>query len=307
MMSGDPKDEFPEDEATLGDGKKVEELAGAPSFDEAESTLSGSESPPVEEAPAEGQPQPEQHLEGLVEALLFAADKPLNLQGLAQILGATDVGPIRAAVAALEEHYASRGMQLHQVAGGWQFRTNPAHATWVQRLLAQKPVRLSRAQLETLAICAYRQPITRPEVDEIRGVDSGGSLKTLMDRALVRILGKKEEPGRPLLYGTTREFLDFFSLRDLKDLPTLREFHELSEEHRAQVAALESKAPDGSIETEAEAAEASSKPLERVTYEPPAEDAAELEEIDRLISTAGGAVPVEIVDPEKTKTSDDTQ
>src|SRR5207237_149502 len=127
------------------------------------------------------------------------------------------------------------GIQLHPVAGGYQYRSNPENAAWVQRLLQQKPVKLSRAQLETLAIVAYRQPITRPEIDQIRGVDSGGTLKTLLDRSLVRILGKKEEPGRPMLYGSSREFLEFFNLRDLKDLPTLREFHELTEEHRAQV------------------------------------------------------------------------
>jgi segregation and condensation protein B len=175
-------------------------------------------------------------------------------------------------------------VQLQSVAGGYQFRTHPANAVWVQKLLAQKPVRLSRAQLETLAIVSYRQPITRPEIDEIRGVDTGGSLKTLMDRSLIRILGKKEEVGRPLLYGTTKEFLAFFNLSDLKDLPTLREFHELSDEHQAQVEALESQAPEGSIES---AAEAARLPIERIEFKPPADDGAELEEIDRLIQSAG--------------------
>jgi segregation and condensation protein B len=95
-----------------------------------------------------------------------------------------------------------------------------------------KPQRLTRAALETLAIVAYRQPVTRPEIEEIRGVDCGAVVKALLERRLVKILGKKEEPGRPILYGTTREFLEFFSLKDLASLPTLREFHELSEEHR---------------------------------------------------------------------------
>ena len=116
-----------------------------------------------------------------------------------------------------------------------QLRTAPHSAPYVQKLLQAKPVRLSRAQLETLAIVAYRQPITRPEIDDIRGVDSGGTLKMLLERGLLRILGKKEEPGRPMLYGTTREFLEFFNLRDLRDLPTLREFYELSEEQRSDV------------------------------------------------------------------------
>jgi segregation and condensation protein B len=232
------------------------------------------------------------HLELIVESLIFAADRPLSVKQLGELLGERDLVRVREAIDAIRERHEPTGIQLHGVAGGFQFRTHAAAAVWVQKLLAQKPVRLSRAQLETLSIVAYRQPITRPEIDEIRGVDSGGSLKTLLDRSLVRILGKKEEPGRPLLYGTTREFLEFFNLSDLKDLPTLREFHELSDEHRAQVEALEKAAPEGSVETveEAAAAEAARRPLERVELTP-FDDAAELEEIDRLITTAGGEKP----------------
>jgi segregation and condensation protein B len=134
-------------------------------------------------------------------------------------------------------------VQVSEVAGGWQLRTAPENAAWVQKLLGGRPVRLTRAQLETLSIIAYRQPVTRPEIDEIRGVDTGATLKLLLDRNLIRILGKKEEPGRPLLYGTTKEFLEFFNLKDLRDLPTLREFHELTEEHRAKVEELEEETP----------------------------------------------------------------
>ncbi len=222
------------------------------------------------------------HLTSIVESLLFAADKALTLQQLGDLLGESDLGLVRQAVARIESEQQTRGFQLHQVAGGYQFRTNPQHAVWVQKLLAQKPVRLTRSQLETLAICAYRQPITRPEIDEIRGVDSGGTLKTLMDRQLVRILGKKEEPGRPMLYGTTREFLEFFNLSDLKGLPSLREFHELSDEHRAQVEALEAVAPEGAVEAAPEAR----APLPRTELANAPEDSAELEEIDRLIERA---------------------
>ncbi len=230
-------------------------------------------------------------LRSIVESLLFAADKPLTLRQLGDLLGESELERVRAAVAAVGQDYVSRGVQLHSVAGGFQFRTNPENASWVQKLLAQKPVRLTRPQLETLAICAYRQPITRPEIDEIRGVDSGGTLKMLLERGLVRILGKKEEPGRPILYGTTREFLEFFNLRDLKDLPTLREFHELSEEHQAQVAALEGAAPAGSVETAEEAAQAAAEmptePLARLELGDRGDDQHELEEIDRMIQAAG--------------------
>lgn len=171
----------------------------------------------------------------VLESVLFAADKPLTLPRLKQITKEQDGDLLKQALDELVGEYAHRGMVLHDVAGGYQFRTHPDSSEWVQQLVAGRPVRLSRAQLETLAIIAYRQPITRPEIDEIRGVDSGGTLKLLLDRSLVRVLGKKEEPGRPLLYGTTKEFLEFFNLHGLRDLPTLREYHELTEDSMREV------------------------------------------------------------------------
>ena len=172
-------------------------------------------------------------LKCLIEALIFAADKPVTLVRLRQLTRVADVPRLQRLLGELAEAYQTRGIVLQQVSGGYQFRTRSAYSSWVQQLIAGRPVRLSRAQLETLAIIAYRQPITRPEIDDIRGVDSGGTLKVLLDRALIRILGKKEEPGRPMLYGTTKEFLDFFSLGDLRELPTLREYSELNSESRA--------------------------------------------------------------------------
>jgi segregation and condensation protein B len=174
-------------------------------------------------------------LKALVEALLFATDKPLTVQRLRQLTRVPDLPRIQAMVDEIQADFASRGLVLQEVSGGYLFRTHPAYSAWVQQLIQGRPVRLSRAQLETLAIVGYRQPITRPEIDQIRGVDSGGTLKVLLDRHLIRILGKKEEPGRPLLYGTTKEFLDFFSLKDLRELPTLREYSELTEESRQVV------------------------------------------------------------------------
>ncbi|MFO0573046.1 MAG: SMC-Scp complex subunit ScpB [Polyangia bacterium] len=200
-----------------------------------------------------------ERLRSVVESLLFAADKPLTTARIVELLEDAAAAPrdasgpplyqasqITAALHGLaaELRVGRRGIELHEVAGGWQLRTAPENAPWVQRLLQQKPVRLSRAQIETLAIIAYRQPITRPEIDDIRGVDSGGSLKTLLERGLIRILGKKEEPGRPLLYGTTKDFLEFFNLRDLKDLPTLREYNDLSDEHKAKMRSLGHEPPE---------------------------------------------------------------
>jgi segregation and condensation protein B len=179
-----------------------------------------------------------ERLQSVVESLLFAADKPLTVARLKQLLRLRDGDAIQAALDALSADYAGRGIVLHDVAGGYQLRTHPSNARWVQQLVAGRPVRLTRAQLETLAIVAYRQPITRPEIDEIRGVDSGGTLGLLLERGLIRVLGKKEEPGRPLLYGTTKDFLEFFNLNDLRELPTLREYHELSEDSMREVERL---------------------------------------------------------------------
>ena len=171
-------------------------------------------------------------LKSLVEALVFASDKPMTVLRLRQLTRISDTKRLEEALAALAEDYRERGLILQQVSGGWQFRTRTQWASWVQQLIAGRPVRLTRAQLETLSIIAYRQPITRPEIDDIRGVDSSATLKLLMERGLIRTLGKKEEAGRPMLYGTTKEFLDFFSLGDLRELPTLREYSELTDESR---------------------------------------------------------------------------
>jgi segregation and condensation protein B len=185
-----------------------------------------------------------ERLKAIVESLLFASDKPLSLVQLRHLTGERKLDAIQAALDLLVEDYRERGVVLGELAGGYQFRTHPLSAEYVQRLIAGRPVRLSRAQLETLAIIAYRQPVTRPEIDEIRGVDCGGTLKLLLDRSLIRVLGKKEEPGRPLLYGTSREFLEFFNLKELRDLPTLREFHELSEESMRVVEKLDASGGD---------------------------------------------------------------
>ena len=179
-------------------------------------------------------------LESILESLLYAADRPLSVSDLKRLVNERDAKKVAAALEALRERHADTGIQLASLAGGWQFRTHPDNGPWVAKLVAGRPQRLTRAMLEALAIVAYRQPITRPEIDEIRGVDCGPVLKTLLDRGFIRILGKKEDVGRPMLYGTTPEFLRTFSLRDLSELPTLREFHELSEQ---QMASVDAQAP----------------------------------------------------------------
>ena len=188
----------------------------------------------------------------VVESLLFVSDKPLSLDQLFESSG-IDRELIAKALDQLGGLHREgiSGIVLYEVAGGWQFRTDPHSAEYVRRFLQVKPQRLTRAAVETLAIIAYRQPVTRPEVEEIRGVDCGAVIKALMDRKLVKILGKKEEVGRPILYGTTREFLEFFALKDLSSLPTLREFHELTQEHQDIVEKESGPRPtaEGTIET----------------------------------------------------------
>ncbi|MFT3700325.1 MAG: SMC-Scp complex subunit ScpB [Kofleriaceae bacterium] len=215
---------IPDDLVASGEGETTadgDDVVGDPITDEAG----------VEAALLPGTLTPVQ-LRHLIEALVFAADKPVTIQRLRQLTRVSDVARIEQAIAELHEDYKDRGIALATVSGGYQFRTNTSFSSWVQQLIAGRPVRLSRAQLETLAIVAYRQPITRPEIDEIRGVDSSNTLRLLLDRSLIRVLGKREEVGRPTLYGTTKEFLDFFSLSDLRELPTLREYSELTAESR---------------------------------------------------------------------------
>lgn len=169
-------------------------------------------------------------LKPLVEALLFGADGPLRSDRLAEVLEVDRTAVIEV-LRALQAEYdeQARGFFVQEVAGGYQLRTRPEFADYLRRLGRTRPFKFSRPALESLAIVAYRQPVTRAEIEYLRGVDSGSVLKTLLDKHLVRILGKKDVPGKPAIYGTTREFLELFGLADLAALPTLKEFSELAE------------------------------------------------------------------------------
>ncbi len=170
-------------------------------------------------------------LASIVESLLFVAEKPLTKKKLREVLQLKDAELLNQAFELLRASYESplRGVALAEVGGGYQLRTVSDNAPWVLKLNEAKPQRLSRAALETLAIISYKQPLTRPEIEEIRGVDCGGVLRTLLERELIKILGKKEEPGNPLIYGTTDFFLSFFGIKSLKELPSLKEYSELQE------------------------------------------------------------------------------
>lgn len=167
----------------------------------------------------------------LIEGLLFAAGAPVTVARLAEALAGPTRSEILRAIQALSAQLVEtgRGLRLIHVAGGYQLRTATEHGPYVRRLLGQRPARLSRPMLETLAIIAYRQPATRAEIEAIRGVDVDAVLTTLLERRLVHIAGRKETPGRPLLYATTREFLEVFGLPDLAALPPLPEILEGAE------------------------------------------------------------------------------
>jgi len=171
----------------------------------------------------------EERLKAILESLLFAAGEPVSIARLAAVLDNVAPKEIRQALSAMAAIYASgaRGIVLEEVAGGYRLRTPKEHALYVRKLLAAKPPRLSRPLLETLAIIAYRQPITRPEIEQLRGVDCGAVLDTLTERRLARIAGRKDAPGRPMVYATTPEFLETFGLKDLEQLPDLGELREI--------------------------------------------------------------------------------
>lgn len=177
-------------------------------------------------------------LKPIIESLIFVSEEPISEGGIFQAISEqTQVEKlqIRECLSIIEREWngdASRGIGLIQVAGGFQFRTKPGLADWLKQLGIPKPTRLSGPALETLAIVAYRQPIVRSEVEKIRGVDSGAVLKTLLDRHLLRIIGRRDEPGQPLLYGTTKEFLEIFNLKALSELPTLKDIEDLMRERR---------------------------------------------------------------------------
>lgn len=178
------------------------------------------------------------HLKPILEALIFAAEEPLSSAGLTAIVEELGVShsEVQQAIEELMKEYneaESKGLLLREVGGGFQFVTRPDVASWVQKLNAAKPKSLSQAALETLAIVAYRQPIVRSEVEAIRGVDSGGVLKTLLERGLIKILGRREEPGQPLIYGTTPAFMELFHLKNLEELPSMREIEQLVDQQNA--------------------------------------------------------------------------
>lgn len=173
-----------------------------------------------------------QELKPIIEAVIFASDSAVTFDRIAGVLEGEERAEIRSALKELIEDYRSgdRGFVIEEVAGGYRFVTRTEHAPWIRRLYKIGAQRISKAAMEALAIVAYKQPVTRGEVEAIRGVDSGGVLATLLDKRFVKIVGRKELPGRPVVYGTTKEFLETFDLKDLSCLPSLKDIQSLEDE-----------------------------------------------------------------------------
>ncbi len=168
-------------------------------------------------------------LKSIIESLIFVSGNPLRIDTIQEVLENVDKRMIQNCLDELVEEYRQldRSFHLVRVAEGFQFRTKPQYAQWIQQSKKMKPTRLTKAALETLAIIAYKQPVIKAEIEAIRGVDSGWVLRALLEKQLIRIMGRKAIPGRPIVYGTSKYFLEFFGLESISSLPTLREIQEL--------------------------------------------------------------------------------
>ena len=191
----------------------------------------------------------------ILEALLFASDAPVGLSTLVEVLDGPDAATVAEELAQMARDYeeSERGVTLAEIAGGYQLLSKKECAPWIERMLrSRRKVRLSRAGLETLAIVAYKQPVTKVEIDSIRGVDSSGSLHTLLERGLVAIKGRSKGVGRPLVYATSTEFLSYIGINDISDLPELKELGPVLEE-RERLEMEPDAAADAAPATDADA------------------------------------------------------
>lgn len=172
-------------------------------------------------------------LKPVIESLIFAAENAISFERIAGVLEGEDKAAVRAALNELIEDYRTKagGFFIEEVANGYQFRTNPEFAPFLRKFFKIGLQKISKAAMETLAVVAYRQPVARGDIEAVRGVDSGGVLATLMEKRFIKIVGRKEAPGRPVVYGTTKEFLETFELKDLSCLPSLKDLKKMEEEY----------------------------------------------------------------------------
>ena len=222
--NNDIQTEQPVDQATLNEeaAKELEALVAA--------ETTGVEAQDSADEGTTYQVQNSAERAGVIEALIFVSEEPISAKTIAEVLR-EERGVIDAALAELSQEFNGRngGLQLREVAGGWQFATRPEYHEHVRAFLRSRPsAKLSIASLETLAVIAYKQPVTVPEILEIRGVQSPSSIKTLLDKKLIVAKGRKDTVGRPMMYGTSKEFLMQFGLKDLTELPSMEDFQDLA-------------------------------------------------------------------------------
>jgi segregation and condensation protein B len=242
----DPQDERPETgpAPSEADGASAPVGPGAGAEAGADAATGG---PSEDEQPV----LPPLEIRAVLEALIFASPQPITVREIVKVLGGVPKPDWQAALEEIKADYAreGRGLQVVEVAGGWQITTRPEYNDWVRELLdPRQPTRLSIQALETLAVIAYKQPVTLPEIIDLRGVKSGGVLKTLLEKRLIKIVGRKEVVGRPILYGTSKQFLLQYGLKDLGELPRIEDFAEVLGEEvdvPGLKRALEAPAPAG--------------------------------------------------------------
>jgi len=193
----------------------------------------------------------------IIEALILASSEPISLARIAQIVPDCTQGVAKDRINELNTEYQEhdRSFEIWEVAGGYQIRTRAEFSGYLHQLRTERPLRLSKAALETLAIIAYRQPATRGELELLRGVDTGAVLKTLLERRLIKITGHREVPGRPLLYATSKRFLSIFGLESLKKLPSMRELEELAREQGIELPPMADSSVDALDEIEVDASD----------------------------------------------------
>ena len=227
----------------------------------------------------------------IVEALILSSSEPISADKLAEIIPYCNAGQAKDLVNELNTEYVEqdRSFEIWEIAGGYQIRTRAEFSGYLQKLQKERALRLSPAALETLAIIAYRQPTTRAEIEDVRGVDAGATVKSLLERHLIRIAGQREVPGRPMVYATTRRFLEVFGLERLKDLPTLRELDELAREQGL----LEKTGEDAEAESQPENTATEGEVAESVTELPgESEESVEIENVNE--AELGGAAALEV-------------
>ena len=189
-----------------------------------------------------------QHVKGIIESLLFVNERPVTLDQIKKILETVGAADIKKAIAGLQDEYEARksGVMIVEIAGGYQMLSNPAYASYLRSFYKTKhKEKLSKPALESMAIIAYKQPVTRSDIELIRGVNSDGVVAHLLEKELIKAIGRKDVPGRPFVYGTTKQFLEYFGLKSLDDLPTLEEFPSLQPAADSRIIEIENEEVPG--------------------------------------------------------------